>query len=273
MSNKHHIERADLAGMAEVARVSSYVEGVEVWTELAVYWREHETRPWVGVVEGRTNAADRTDRFKAMAAGTMDRVANWFEGSRLRDQLLSGVEQHLTIDGKVSTTIRDEAHQRARYASTLDEYVAAARYVNVSGVPLMVPGEEIKLGRIDPAKEEQAGRAIAASLGERYTPPPFATFSTATPKLRIVGITTDRLREALDWLYPETVTVGGLSVALERDFGMPARTVRRAISIEADASGEAGEQGAWVRMFLNAMKCFDRELWAAGQATIANVEG
>lgn len=98
---------------------------------------------------------------------------------------------------------------------------------------------------------------------------PIASFSTAPAKLRVVGLTTTSLREALEWLFPTAKTDGALSIETERAFGMPARTVRRALAIE---TGAAGKQGAWVSMFLNAMKCFDRELWQAGQATVANVE-
>jgi hypothetical protein len=91
--------------------------------------------------------------------------------------------------------------------------------------------------------------------------------------IRVVGITASCFGEVLAWLYPDAPSDAARTAMLETDFGMPARTARRALQIEAGTA--TGEPGAWVNMFMVAMRFFDRELWIAGgcSATIARVEG
>lgn len=264
MSNKHHIVREDLDRMAEVARVSSQTETAVVWTELALYWREHATRPWVAVVEGKTNAPDRVDRFKAMAAGTVDRACNWFEGSSLTERLLSEVEMDLTLDGEPSAAIKETARQRAQYGEALDNYAAAARNVHADGVPLMAPGEEIEMVRV------AVNDAIKDGVIEGATKAKARILDTFM-QIRSVGITTDSIREAVTWLYPEDgLADAALARLVERDFAVPERTVRNALAAERDGKPVAG---VWVAPFLVALRYFDRELWQAGLETISNVEG
>ncbi len=89
-------------------------------------------------------------------------------------------------------------------------------------------------------------------------------------KMRVVGITTDSVREAVTWLYPEPdLTDFALAKLMQRDFGIAERNVRNALSQERDGQPVTG---VWVPPFLNAMKCFDRQLWQAGLATVTGVE-
>jgi hypothetical protein len=255
MSNKHHIVREDLDRMAEVARVSSQTETAVVWTELALYWREHATRPWVAVVEGKTNAPDRVDRFKAMAAGTVDRACNWFEGSSLTERLLSEVEMDLTLDGEPSMKIKNRA-----------------RRLNAGPIPPLEPG--VTLHRARDGEEEAIAAAVKDAIKDGVLEGATkvkARILDSFFKIRSVGITTDSIREAVTWLYPEDgLADAALARLVERDFAVPERTVRNALAAERDGKPVAG---VWVAPFLVALRYFDRQLWKAGLETISNVEG
>lgn len=98
--NKFAITRADLADMREIARVSSRnahhgsanVGGQPPrWTELAIYHRSGHARPYIAVAEGKSSVPGESDRFQHMAAGTLERALNWFEGSTLRDELARAI--------------------------------------------------------------------------------------------------------------------------------------------------------------------------------------
>ena len=71
------------------------------------------------------------------------------------------------------------------------------------------------------------------------------------------------LTEALAWLYPGDLSERNRALALERDFGMPERTTRATLAIEAGRAN--GNVGAWVPMLLAALRYFDREAWEAGR--------
>jgi hypothetical protein len=251
MSNRFHVAAEDLASMVEIARVSSYAPDKKAWTELALYYRDDPARPWVPVVEGRTDALDMSNRFSATMMGTVERAMNWFEGSNLRDRLSEKVQATFGDRSPVDfgrdrlwaqTVVADAAANAPHYAAEI------AR--RGGRIPEMAPGDDI------------VTRAIKDDVAESYT--------RQLPKLRVVGITTDSLYEVLRWLYPDSASDSARSALFERDFGMPARTTRRALAVECGDA--AGELGAWVNMFIVTMRFFDRELWIAGQATIANVE-
>jgi hypothetical protein len=255
--NRFHITAADLDKMTEIARVSSYAPDKKAWTELAIYQRHAHTRPWVAVVEGKSGVLDMSDRFKAMAAGTIERAMNWFDGSDLRDRLAEKVE--------------------ATYASNQPQFDADAALTKY--IPEMFPGDEIKMTGAD-GVTDSTSRIPIMKPGEEIiiTKFPADKFSVQDPSakhqaqftIREVGCSADSLYDVLKWLYPDSASDSARSQLLERDFGMPARTTRRALAVECGDA--AGELGAWVNMFMVAMRFFDRELWMAGQATIANVE-
>ena len=73
----------------------------------------------------------------------------------------------------------------------------------------------------------------------------------------------ETLSDALAWLYPGDLSDRARALAFERDFGMPERTTRNAMSIEAGRT--EGQLGPWVRALLAALRYFDREAWEAGR--------
>lgn len=245
---EQYVRPEHLRQMETIASVSSYDSGKSRWTDLGLYYRRGFNRPFVAVVEGVSNVPNEETRFKFMAAGTLDRALSWFEGSDLRDHLALAVPE-------------DAA---ARYPSANDIQEARAVERAVRGAVERAVQDAIDHGVLTGMS------TVAQALDDARYPVDWPEASA--PALRVIGITTDRLGEVLTWLYPDLVSVSAMSSRMERDFGMPARTVRRAIAIEQGTAIPAGEQGAWVGMFLKAMRCFDRELWAAGQATIASVE-
>lgn len=271
--NRFHITPADLEQMTQVARVSSYQPDKLTWTELAVYFRDRHDRPWVGIVEGRTDALDMSNRFQGMAGGTLERVMNWFEASNLRDRLAEEVSD---VIGD-----RDPVDVGRRLAQEREQ---ANRQAFLENLPPLDNGDRHHAAEV----ERRGGRIDAVQFGGDSLRGDFL-LSTAPPvgdparidrgvrsiamSLRVVGITTDSFGEALRWLYPDAATDSARTTCLERDFGMPARTARRALAVED--GGVIGEPGAWVNMFLIALRFFDRELWVAGgcSATIASVEG
>lgn len=77
------------------------------------------------------------------------------------------------------------------------------------------------------------------------------------------------LRGALEWLYGDQgdgaeLTEGGLSMLFEKDWGVPARTVRHTLQNEkAGASQPDGGRPSWCNAFLGALQHFDREAFLA----------
>jgi hypothetical protein len=65
------------------------------------------------------------------------------------------------------------------------------------------------------------------------------------------------LAGALRWLYPDLETESQQSNALERDFGIPARTVRHAL--------RAGELTGWAKGFVSSLLFFDRDRFQAAR--------
>lgn len=59
---------------------------------------------------------------------------------------------------------------------------------------------------------------------------------------------------ALQWLYGADLSPGALSAHLDRDFGVPGRTVRHALKQEADGVALTG----WAKAFVSALLFFDR---------------
>jgi hypothetical protein len=267
MSNRFHVAAEDLASMVEIARVSSYAADKKAWTELALYYRDDPARPWVPVVEGRTDALDMSNRFSATMMGTVERAMNWFEGSNLRDRLSEKVQAAFG-DCNPHDWARDRLQVQGwqREAAARDPHHADGIGRHGGRIPLMEPGETIAARAIgDTVYLDTIKGLNVEGIQIPVFPPPMPL-----PKLRVVGITTDSLYEVLRWLYPDSASDSARSTLLERDFGMPARTTRRALAVECGDA--AGELGAWVNMFIVTMRFFDRELWIAGQATIANVE-
>lgn len=73
----------------------------------------------------------------------------------------------------------------------------------------------------------------------------------------------ETLTAALAWLYPGDLSDRARALAFERDFGMPERTTRNAMAIEAGRT--EGQLGPWVSVVLAALRYFDREAWEAGR--------
>lgn len=204
----------DLADMQQIARVTSYTTESLRWTELGVYHRPGENRPFVVVTEGHSIVPGEKLRFQFAAMGTLDRAMNWFEGSTLRDELAEKVDA---------------------WQAGIDQSVTAFRTGKVS----IADEQELLSGRRSLADHEQRDQA------------PRATFTSFTA--------------ALTWLYPrDDLSERALAIAFERDFGMPERTVRNTLAIEAGRV--EGKVGPWVQPMLVALRFMDRKAWEAANA-------
>lgn len=204
----------DLADMEGIARVSSWTPESLRWTELAIYHRPGENRPFVAVTEGHSRLPGEKLRFQYAAMGTLDRAMNWFDGSALRDEL---------------------ADKADAWQAGIDQSVAAFRAGKVS------------------IADEQAVLSGQRSLveHEQRDPAPRAAFTSFT--------------DALNWLYPrDDLSERALALAFERDFGMPERTVRNTLAIEAGRV--EGKVGPWVPPMLVALRFMDRKAWEASRA-------
>jgi hypothetical protein len=202
---KFVVTAADLPSMTEIARVSSRepVLGKQSrWTELAIYYRAGWTRPYIAVTEGKSIIPGEKQRFQYAAMGTLERAVNWFEGSRLRDELAAAIP--------------------ADWAP-----------------PAQSPGA--------------AERLISAGLG------------TPEERAAAVGYRGDpTLTAALAWLYGDAHSDRAHALAFERDFGVPERTTRNTLSIEAGRT--EGKVGPWLQPFLAALRYFDWQKWTKDQA-------
>ncbi len=193
----------DFDFMEEIARVSSHRAGATRWTELAVYYRPGENRPFVAVSEGVSTVPGEKLRRQHAAMGTLDRAMNWFEGSELRDQLADAVDRWV------------DAHN-ASQDRVLDKL------------------------RVGLAKSNAQRDEVDALRIERPDLPSFTA--------------------ALAWLYPgDDLSERARALAFERDFGMPERTVRNTLAIEAGRV--EGKVGPWVQPMLAALRWFDRAAW------------
>lgn len=234
--NKHLITSDDLRVLPVIAHVTGRTPEKKVWTELAVHYRAGHVRPFVAaVIGGVSDEARRVEnkvpRLRTMAAGTLDRALNWFEESNLRDALLDSVP----ADAAVRFPDREQQRESAAVEKAIRDVI---EHGAIAGVRT----------------------ACDRAADDMLTP----------IKMRVVGITTDSVREAVTWLYPEPdLTDFALAKLMQRDFGIAERNVRNALSQERDGQPVTG---VWVPPFLNAMKCFDRQLWQAGLATVTGVE-
>lgn len=249
---EYAVTPAHLSQMEQITVASSASPGRHLWTELAIYYRQGFNRPFVAVVRGMRDehvAPEKHERFKHMTAGTLERALSWFESGSLSEQLALGIP----IDADT------------RYPSSNE----AAR---VDRIPVGNGWEAV--GKFTLSDEPPAG-----------TPIPFPIMAPGDRIQTIKPAPAETLRDCLIWLYPDATSNSAFAALMEADFGMPARTVRRALQIEG---GAAGEQGAWVSMFIRSMHHFDRAEWMAEKeeaarnkagagadnlATIANDEG
>ncbi len=230
--NNHNVTPADLESMEEIARVSSWTAGKRVWTELAIYYRQGHARPFVAVVEGRVASGAVSDQDQRPL---VPRFKSMPAGTL--DRAFNWFEGSELRD-RLAAAIPEHYEQRV----TIDRAIE----------------EATKRGVLKGAKN------IADAIDRtRITHlPPGEPIS-----MRIVGYPgPDVLAAALRWLYPDP-TAGALARLMEEDFGMPARTVRHALSIEAGTT--EGNSAPWVQMFITTLRCFDRELWMAGKSAKA----
>ncbi len=230
----------NLDKMQRIAHVSAQAAGKDVWTELGIYYRPSRARPFVCVVIGAVAAGHPrgfVPRLTWQAFGTLDRACGWFEPSELRDRLLAEVP--------------DDA--RVLYPDSSE------------------------IAQAEAAERRAIREAVNGAITDGVLRGPAEVAQAAVPHLRLVGYYDGTLAGVLRWLYPDAASDAALSLSVERDFDMPARTVRRALQIEAAAEPTPGQHpagmGAWVGIFVQAMRCFDRELWYAGvQATAARAD-
>lgn len=213
----------DLANMEQVARVSSWTPESLRWTELGVYHRPGENRPFVAVTEGHSIVPREKLRFQYAAMGTLDRAMNWFDGSALRDELAGKVDawQNAATEKRVYIgAFTTEAFGEGEPAFIQWEGQHATWPVDV-----LFPGDEI----------------------------------VRTPRSAFTSMS-----EALAWLYPgDDLSERARALAFERDFGMPERTVRNTLAIEAGRV--EGKVGPWVPPMLVALRFMDRRAWEASR--------
>jgi hypothetical protein len=212
------ITREDLAQMEQIARVSSRADGADRWTELAVYYRAGANRPFVPVVEGHSSRPGEKIRFQHAAMGTLDRAMNWFEGSKLRDELAAAVP---------------DAHEVIYPTGG-----RAPKMWRTTAYPEPYSQDEERLIEDSVASHPLNGRTRGYSGPERLT-------------------------DVLAWLYPSDQARSSREQALdfERDFGVPERTTRNTLAIEAGRT--EGKVGPWLKPFVSALRFFDRAAWEA----------
>lgn len=272
------ITHDDLAKLDQIARVSSRIGDASRWTELAVYHRPGENRPYLAVTEGHSVLPGEKLRFQYAAMGTLDRAMNWFEGSALRDELAAMID-------------RREEDRLAKQAATLDKISAGLRKFKTESTPGTDTPPDIRWklslqGEIRDATDSvvfdyfthtadaaQAGRKVAIIDHGGELPlakfDPSASLGSATvewsdgrPRYAPIELTT--LTAALTWLYPgDDLSERARALAFEHDFGMPERTVRNTLAIEAGRV--EGKVGPWVQPMLVALRFMDRKAWEASR--------
>ncbi len=80
-----------LDDMTCLGHVSAFTEGKTEWTELSIYYRDDDDRPFVSVVQliGYDAAGNLScESFKSYSGGTIDVAINAFDDSMLRQSLI-----------------------------------------------------------------------------------------------------------------------------------------------------------------------------------------
>lgn len=190
------------------------------------------------------------------------RVSGWAEGKRVWTELAvyyrSGfIRQFVAVvEGKTTGEQGFVPKFKATASGTLDRALAwfedsALTQKLYEMIPEGIEAQWPTANQVSAAID--AGRDFIADRK------PKLVADAPLPRVRVVGYPgAAKLVDALAWLYPE---IAAPSKLVERDFGMPSRTVRHAMSIEAGET--AGNQGAWVQLFIASLRYFDRELWQA----------
>lgn len=218
----------DLAGLDQIARVSSRFGDASRWTELAVYYRPGENRPFVAVSEGHSVVPGEKLRFQYAAMGTLDRAMNWFEPSLLRDELAALMDR-IELEWASLQDMKDKDMGLVDYVPPCDRTLSPP------------------------------GAYMPAVRPERLSVPSPSKDVVKGPVSAFAG-----LNEALTWLYPgDDLSERARALAFERDFGMPERTIRNTLAIEAGRV--EGKVGPWVQPMLIALRFMDRNAWEASR--------
>ncbi len=178
----------DTATMTPVAFATSRRgEDQQRWTELRLFYRTGERRPWLAESIGRTEVDGEVDRPRQRVEKTLEAAANAFDRSSIAEEVIAEAQAWLDAQG---TCAEDDPA---------------------------------------PALRSTAFDGAGGLLG------------------------------ALRWLYGDDKTDAGLSLDFERDWGVPARTVRHSIKQQADGS----DLPSWCNAWLGALQHFDREAFHA----------
>lgn len=278
------ITHDDLAGLDQIARVSSRIGDASRWTELAVYHRPGENRPYLAVTEGHSVVPGEKLRFQYAAMGTLDRAMNWFEGSVLRDELAAAIDR---IEKERVAKEHDVIRRMTKGLQKIkqnDELLFST--VSVSG-GLIPPGPTAIDNLPPPALYSSPARAVLDAIGQanpddfkkaiaNLSPlaesyrlgSPAGIWGDGSPRYAksgtIATIELTTFTAALAWLYPgDDLSERARALAFERDFGMPERTVRNTLAIEAGRVD--GKVGPWVQPMLVALRFMDRKAWEASR--------
>lgn len=224
----------DFDRMHLIARVSSRSPESVRWTELALYFETDfgdriRKRPFVAVVEGHSILPNERLKRQFAAMGSLRRALDWFEDSDLADKLQRTVELEIGDPELTASEVLDALLRRGvlTVGEAGEPKVADARLV------------EFQNKRIGFEK-----RMTATKPQPRPELPSFTA--------------------ALAWLYPgDDLSERARALAFERDFGMPERTVRNTLAIEAGRV--EGKVGPWVQPMLVALRWFDRAGWEASR--------
>ncbi len=114
------INLAECAASATmIASVSSFERGGDAWTELSLWHRVDEERPFLAVVEGKFSDG-RMPRFRCVATGTLDRALDWFDPTNLRTDLAAAIPHDAWSRFPDGNTIRMKAAAERRAARGYD---------------------------------------------------------------------------------------------------------------------------------------------------------
>ena len=177
--------REHLDEMTCLATVSGHTPEKTYWTDLSIYYREDDERPFIAVKERVTVPGSALDeRFNAWACGSVHVALNKFDETLLRERLEAALPEDLEENYPDANT-----------------------------------------------------RRMAAAASRRG-------YSGAM-----------EIKPALEWLYDDIADASpsGIAKAVERDFGVPWRTVYNALT-DKPASG-------WASGFLRVLPYFDKARW------------
>lgn len=118
--------REHLDGMTCLGHVSGYADNKQYWTDLSVWYREDDRRPFISVVERVTApGVEMEDIFRCWACGSIDVALDKFDDTLLLRRLKESLPEDMDAFPDANTRMMLAAARKRGYRGNMDFLEAA----------------------------------------------------------------------------------------------------------------------------------------------------